>query len=324
MKRKFFWQRAVGLCLLMFLTILLACPVEALSSAIDLGATASLTLKEISSNTSQPLAGLDLTIYRVAAFSDSNGSSFKLTSNYSSCGIDVNDISTSEKQTAAASTAMAYINAKSIAGITCKSDSSGIAAFNNLQVGLYLVRITSSDANIKVASGLFFVSLPMANSDGTWQYHVVGQPKSIFSTSDGETHTVRKIWSDTGYENNRPAEIKVGLYRSGVLVDTVTLNKLNDWSYVWSGLSDGFTWTAKELTVPTGYTSLTENTGTITTITNTYLGGVTIPDDDVPLAAFPQTGQNVIGMFVCLTGGLILLIFGFFELIVDWRKKRHE
>lgn len=330
MKRKNIRCRAAGLCLFIIMAFLFSLPAAAQTPGIDLSRKASLTLGMVSLNSRQPIPGLSVTIYRVATFADSTGSAYTPTSEFAGSGVDVNDIGTSEKQEAVASKAMLYINANSITGSSCLSDTNGNAVFKNLALGLYLVRITSSDSSVQVASGLFFLSLPTNYGDGNWQYDVTAEPKSVFNTDGGkvvtEVHTVRKIWVDSNYINSRPSSIQVGLYRSGVLADTVKLSDINDWSYSWSGLSDNFTWTVKEIAVPAGYTASVKDTQTLTTITNTHDGpkGTDIPDGEVPLASFPPTGQNVLGMLICLAGGILLISFGGFEILLDRRKRQHE
>lgn len=322
MKQRSFRRCAAGLCLFILMMILSVYPVAAQSSGIDFSKPASLTLNEISCNTAKPIAGLELSIYRVATFTGSAGSSYALIKEFSACGVDINDIATSEKQLDAASKVMVYINENSITGNTVVSDANGSAVFNNLPLGLYLVRISSHDASVKVASGLFFVSLPMADN-GVWQYNVVAQPKSVFNTEGDKVvttvHTVRKIWKDSNHMQSRPSDIKVGLYRGSVLVDTVTLNDVNNWSYTWSGLSDNFVWTVKEPTVPPNYTATINDSGTLSTITNTYTS-----HEEVPLSVFPQTGENTTWLLICFGIMSFCITFCLVEILADRRKKKNS
>ncbi|MBP1736601.1 MAG: hypothetical protein H6Q60_482 [Oscillospiraceae bacterium] len=363
----------------LFLSVLMAiapvCSAAALS-AIDFTKTASLSLTEIASNTSKPISGLEITIYRVASFSTSTGASYTLTSDFASCGVTINSLSTAEAQAAAASAIADYIDSSSITGTSATTDSSGYVSFSGLELGLYLVRVTStSGTNVTTASSPFLVSLPMTDDSGTtWVYDVNAKPKSTVKTTSSNSsssntsstttvHTVKKVWSDNDDAKNlRPTTITVGLYRDGDLYDTEILKELNNWSYTWTDLNDSYTWTADEIDVPDGYTSSTEDSGTLTTITNTYAmtdtttttevvditdeevplsdgsstgssssgstttddPGTDIPEDEVPLANLPQTGQSITGIVICLSGGIILIAYGCSVLITEWRKKRHE
>jgi hypothetical protein len=361
-------RRGASLCLSILLTgmttFLFALPAAAASSpSIDLSKSASLNLKEISVTTSQPISGLTVTLYRVASFVSATGSRYEVTSDYSSCSADLNNLTTADQEIAAASKVYSYIQANSKTGITQTSDSSGNAEFSNLSLGLYLVRITSADISVTVNSGLFFVSLPTLSSDGSsWLYDVTAQPKSTFSTSSGSsvtvTHTVRKVWADSGNEASRPTSVSAGLYRNGTLYDTVTLNTLNNWSYSWTGLSAADTWTCKETSVPTGYVATVADSDTLTTITNTYdtsvptttISGTSVATTTIsssassatassskaatdttrittggtPLSSNPQTGQNVAMILLCVGAEIILIAIISSKFILERRKERKE
>ena len=45
--------------------------------------------------------------------------------------------------------------------------------------------------------------------------------------------SVVKIWEDKGYEEKRPQSVTVSLYADDELVETVTLDERNEWSYEW-------------------------------------------------------------------------------------------
>lgn len=67
-----------------------------------------------------------------------------------------------------------------------------------------------------------------------------------------KTLTVRKNWEDNGYPK-RPSSVTVYLLKDGVKTgEKVVLNKSNNWTDVFTDLSDEFTWTVEE-EVPDGY-----------------------------------------------------------------------
>lgn len=80
--------------------------------------------------------------------------------------------------------------------------------------------------------------------------------------------SVKKEWiASDGVVN--PASIDAVLYRDGKEYKTVTLSKKNDWSYVWSGLTDEHVWTVDEKDAPNGYSKTITKDGNAFTITNT-------------------------------------------------------
>jgi len=86
--------------------------------------------------------------------------------------------------------------------------------------------------------------------------------------------TVNKVWKGDENYSARPSSVKVQLYRNGnAYGEPVTLDDSNSWTYTWNGLEkqDSVTWSADEISVPTGYIEKAESNGnTGITITNTY------------------------------------------------------
>ena len=107
------------------------------------------------------------------------------------------------------------------------------------------------------------------NPDGSMNY--TGDRNGFISFNNTTikyvTHTVKKIW-----KNGSESSAKAQLYKDGTAYGTpVELNAANNWSYTWNNLDDSYTWTVKELDVPTGYSSKVDVSadGKTTTITNT-------------------------------------------------------
>lgn len=167
--------------------------------------------------------------------------------------------------------------------------------------------------------------LPKYNSDGTpivWRvaedevsgYSVtVTLDSAVFIVSntydpkpsdDTVSRTVQKRWSDTGYENKRPASVTVELLKDGEVYDTVLLDADGGWKYTWDELprydADGneISWTLREVSVK-GYTASVTQTGDIFVLTNTY--------DKTKL---PQTGQLWWPVPLLAAAGLGLICVG--------------
>ena len=104
------------------------------------------------------------------------------------------------------------------------------------------------------------------------------------------TITVKKVWNDAGYENNRPATITVNIKNGDAIAATVILGENGVWSKIVElpkTDQDGrdIVYTIDEANVPAGYTSTVNGY----TITNTYTPDrpIIIPDPDVPLDPGP-------------------------------------
>jgi len=97
---------------------------------------------------------------------------------------------------------------------------------------------------------------------------------------DPVTVTVNKIWKlDDG--GTAPDSVTVLLLRDGKQYgEAVVLNAGNHWTYTWSDLEAGRTWTVRELNVPEGFTESITQAGNTFTITN----------DDKPVA--PPDGPD--------------------------------
>ena len=79
---------------------------------------------------------------------------------------------------------------------------------------------------------------------------------------------VEKVWvASEGVIH--PESVEAVLYRDGEIFDTVVLSKENDWNYIWTDLTDEYTWSVDEKTVPEGYTKNVTAEGYDFTITNT-------------------------------------------------------
>lgn len=109
--------------------------------------------------------------------------------------------------------------------------------------------------------------------------------------------TVVKKWAgDSGNLSNRPASVKVSLYNGETLVETVTLNKSNDWTHTWTNLDTEGKWDVKESVVPEGYRATYKTKNNVITVTNT--------------AILIQTGQLNWPILVLGSLGILMLAVG--------------
>lgn len=81
---------------------------------------------------------------------------------------------------------------------------------------------------------------------------------------------VQKVWEDDGNEKKRPQSISVQLLENGKVVDTVVLNRDNNWEYTWKNLDGGSVWQVVEAETPEGYTVSVVREGAVFVMTNTF------------------------------------------------------
>lgn len=194
----------------------------------------------------------------------------------------------------------------------------------------------------------FMVMLPTLDKEANnWEYQVAASPK--FSSRQEPTEEddtvdrrVLKVWQDEGYEEERPRSVTAQLLKDGVVVDSVTLSAANGWGYTWKGLDSRSQWLVVEEET-SGYTVEITREGATLVVVNTATVDVPdepvpespgfpqepktpsepespsepdifefldIPDEGVPLASLPQTGQLWWPVPLLLCGGLLLIVFG--------------
>lgn len=199
------------------------------------------------------------------------------------------------------------------------SDAAGYATFKNVPDAIYYIRLVKHEDvdlsyNRVVNMASFVVPMPSLNDDGTFSREHNCRPKCEISNT---VHVfVKKVWKDSGHENERPQMITVSLYRDNSLVETISLSDENSWKYEWPQLPAGGDYTLKENDVPNLYKStVTEDEENNFVVTNVY------NDDDVP-----ATGDNMNLPFwgIMFTIGLVLLAAFIFASIERKDKKDVE
>lgn len=256
--------------------------------------------------------GVEFRLYRIADVSDT--ARYTLTGAFEDYQVSLEGLDSSGWR-ALAETLSGYIARDGIVpDMTVTTDQAGNADFGSLETGLYLVEGESYAAGgytYLPESGL--VSLPGLDEEtDKWGYDVsaVCKYEEVQDQPVSVSRKVIKIWED-GDGSARPDEISVQLLRDGVVADTVTLNKENNWQYTWTELDGTGRWQIVEYQVPEDYTVLVEQEGAAFVMTNT-LQGMTPGKPDQEL---PQTG--VLWWPVPLLAGTGLILF-----LTGWKK--HE
>lgn len=248
-------------------------------------------------------SGVEVNIYKVASFTKVG--EFELAGAFADYAVDVVNVKSQDEWNALADTLAAYVVADSLMPTaTATTNENGVAAFADLEVGLYLIGgfIAEYIDNGTVQYDDFLLSVPGLDDAENWIYDVDSLPKPLYHEPVYEEieYSVVKLWKDSGNENKRPVIIEVEILKNGEHQETVNLSAENNWSYSWIGLDDGSVWQVVERNVPEDYTVTFENKETSFIITNTYL------------TEEPPTGDsfNAIPYIVimCASGALLILV----------------
>ena len=160
------------------------------------------------------------------------------------------DILNADQQTLRdfANTMAGYIAVnKPAAESTLKTDSAGVATFNQLKDGLYLAVVAQDAADQRTLSI---------------------EPKADCAVPPTTTISVNKVWKDKN-SSKRPESVTMNLLQDGKVYDSIMLNNANDWKYTWKGLQAKHEYTVVEANVPGNYTALVDRENNDYTVTNT-------------------------------------------------------
>lgn len=270
---------------------------------LDPDASASLTLSYQKEGT--PFADLTVGIYRVAgAFADG---SFELIPPFSSFPVSIYDITAQEQWKNLADTLYSYIVSRRIApDAQAVTDGQGRAVFEALPTGLYLVEELVADNSAGTYRfNRFMVYLPMPQEDGSYLYNVQANPKCTAFVPKTQ-YRVTKLWQDAGFQNDRPEEVVIDIYKDGVWQESQTLSAQTNWSYLWYvSQDDPGIWTVAERWADPLYKVTVWQNGSSFSIINTHVIHQEMPDN-------PSTGDGANPMFYVVTlcvSGILLILF---------------
>lgn len=218
-----------------------------------------------------------------------------------------------------------------------------------LTPGLYLVLGSRHiQDGVVYDSQPFMAVLPTMDQEADdWEYLVAASPKfnSHGEPEEGDTvdRRVLKVWRDEGHELERPRTVTAQLLKDGVVVDSVTLSAANGWGHTWEDLDNSSQWLVVESASGDYTVEIVREGATLVMVNSTTTDipdepvpespgspdnpnepdepdkpkapdepgdDLDIPDEDVPLASLPQTGQLWWPVPLLLCGGLLLVVFG--------------
>ena len=252
----------------------------------------TITLKESIDNTK--VEGAEITIYKVAnATSENNNLVFKYIDSIKNCDGDLSNLT----DISLASKIDKCIENIDLTSQTNLTNELGIVEFNNLDLGLYLVKQTNKVEGYSNIDS-FLVTIPK-EIDNKWTYEINANPKTdIIRLMD---ITVEKKWDMVN--NNTPNKVTIQLLKKDEIIDTIILNKENNWTYTWKQIEASDEYSVKEINIPAGYTDTYRQIENKFIVTNTK--------------TLVQTGQNIFLIELLSVTGLIFITIG---LIYNKRK----
>ena len=219
--------------------------------------TITLELKESTDKTS--VSSAEVSIYLIARATEvDNNLVYEYVDELRNCQVE---LTSSEIDSDKLVECTKDVNLTMQKGIT---DKKGIVVFNNLELGLYLVKQTNKLDGYSSFSP-FLVMLPQ-DINNSWVYEVMATPKTdIIKLID---LTVKKVWNNS--KNTKiPDSINIQLLKGRKVIDEITLNNDNNWTYVWNDIEKSDEYSVKEVNIPLGYTVSYRNDGYIYIVTNT-------------------------------------------------------
>lgn len=238
------------------------------------------------------VSGAEITIYKVADAGVNNSNlEFVYDDDLSTCKEDLDKGNiTNEVVTCVTSSDLV-----SYSGVT---DEEGRVHFDNLDLGLYLVSQTNQVEGYSKVSP-FTVMIPQVQGN-SWIYEIEATPKvDIIRLFD---LTVKKVWNVSS-DVDIPNEVTVELFKGEEVVDKVTLNEENDWTYTFRQIEMSDDYSVREVSVD-GYTATYREEGNTFIVTNTK--------------SLVQTGRSIYVVPILALSGLFFIVVG---IMLEKRKK---
>lgn len=242
-----------------------------------------ITLKE---GTDNWINDAEITIYHIAdAIEINNNLAYSLRSELSDCDVSLDNLEDpnllNEISKCNLDDAIKHIGTTNV---------NGIVKFDNLDLGLYFVKQTKS---VKGYSNVdsFLTAIPKVE-DNMWVYDIKANPKTeIYKVIDV---IIEKKWNS--HNEDLPKEVTIELYDDELLIDSIKLNKNNDWTYTFENMKLSDKYSVKEVNIPKGYTPSYKVNNYVFTVINTD--------------TLATTGQIFYPIIILLVLGIILILTG--------------
>lgn len=292
--------------LLAAILVLLLLPVTALGAGkMDLSAETSLTISSVFGE--KAVAGMEFRAYRVSQMDA--GGELTVTAPFAAFAeeLDIRGENDSAWWDMARQLEWEIVKEPEIKPeATAKTDDTGIARFENLPKGLYLILGESLETDGYVyTTSAFFVMLPSRDAvSNAWNYHVAANAKPAQNPVRADFKVI-KIWKDDCHRSQRPKSITIDLLCDGKVYDTITLPQNGRWQYTWHDLDVNCTWSVAEAKLKGYRKPVITKDGNTFTITNTC-----DKTDTTDKPNLPQSGQLWWPVPILLTTGLLCVVIG--------------
>lgn len=264
------------------------------NNIVDFSKKGNITITLNDGTESGVVEGANIKIYKLAdAYSKNSNLAFSYYEDIEKYQNDINENNLNEE-------ILESIYNSNIFTMEDTTDNNGYVSFNDLDLGLYLVEQTNQvEGYSKIDS--FLVYLPQVE-DNKWIYEIVATPKiDIIRLMDV---IVEKKWD--AISDNTPEQVTIQLLKKDEIIDTVILNKENNWTYTWKQIEASDEYEVLEINIPTGYTATYRQVENKFIVTNTK--------------TLVQTGQNIFLIQLLTLLGLLFIIIG----IVCEKRKKYE
>lgn len=231
------------------------------SNIVDFNNKGSIEIELKVKEENTTIEGASITIYKVALANEENHNlTLDFIDEFSLCNLSKDNLDTN-------SIDKCLDNNND--GITLITNKDGIVKFNNLDLGLYLVKQTNRVDNYSKIEP-FLVMIPEVIED-KWVYDIKAKPKTdIVRVMDV---TVKKVWnlsnSNKLGEINNIKNIEISLLLDDEVIDKIILNEDNNWTYTWKYLEKSDKYRVLETKVPKGYTASYQQEDNLFIVTNT-------------------------------------------------------
>lgn len=153
----------------------------------------TLTLKEmVSEEETNLLSGVELKLYKVGSVVSNGYVTFETDPALKSTGVDLGNLTTADAAVKAAQILAEAVVSTSLPFIRSVTDAKGMAVFDNLEQGMYLVVQGNPDSNVEAAPML--LSIPYTEDGANWIYDVNAFPKTSVHDSKGIINVTKKIY----------------------------------------------------------------------------------------------------------------------------------
>ena len=274
-----------------FLCLCLACAALFCSvgvSAVESDRTGSIAC--LSYVDGHKVADVKCQLWQVASY-DAGRNAFELLDWYKQyhIGFDPSDVDVMTRFT---KTLYDYVRRDNIrVDKTAVSDFQGVALFELLQPGVYLITAEEFEHDGKLYTGQpMLVYIPNLSDDGVLVFSAevelkfTGRRIPEKPVEEKISRRVLKTWRGDD-RSERPESIAVELLKDGKVYDTVELTAENSWRYVWTDLDKNADWSIVEQEVPEGYETYTDLKGVTFVIENVK----ETPPPDIPPEEPPET-----------------------------------